>query len=144
MQGNRVSRAPRRLTAVGAMVAAVAANCTRGPLPGGGDAGGAGGAAGMTRDASLSDTATGGNGGSGAGPTGGVGGGTGGFVASIPVEERFGEWRSEMATRKNPDGTVSFLTIAPGLSGFEFVVGSGAKRSLIARDAQHEYTFTET
>ena len=79
MQGNRVSRAPRRLTAVGAMVAAVAANCTRGPLPGGGDAGGAGGAAGMTRDASLSDTATGGNGGSGAGPTGGVGGGTGGF-----------------------------------------------------------------
>jgi CubicO group peptidase (beta-lactamase class C family) len=55
----------------------------------------------------------------------------------------FGEWRSEMATRKNPDGSISFLTIAPGLSGFEFVVGSGAKRSLIARDAQHEYAFTE-
>jgi hypothetical protein len=55
----------------------------------------------------------------------------------------FGEWKSEMATRKNSDGTISFLTIAPGLAGFEFVVGSGARRTLVARDAQHEYTFTE-
>ena len=53
----------------------------------------------------------------------------------------FGEWRSEMATRHNPDGTVSFLTIAPGISGFEFVVGSGPKPTLIVRDAQHEYVF---
>ena len=29
----------------------------------------------------------------------------------------------------------------PGISGFEFVVGSGAKPSLIVRDAQHEYVF---
>jgi CubicO group peptidase (beta-lactamase class C family) len=55
----------------------------------------------------------------------------------------FGEWRSEVASRKNPDGTVSFMTTAPGIIGFEFVVGSGAKRTLIVRDAQHEYVFTE-
>jgi CubicO group peptidase (beta-lactamase class C family) len=56
----------------------------------------------------------------------------------------FGEWRSEMASRKNPDGTVSFLTTAPGVTGFEFVVGAGgAKRTLITRDAQHEYVFEE-
>ena len=53
----------------------------------------------------------------------------------------FGEWRSEMATRHNPDGSVSFLTIAPGISGFEFVVGSGPAPTLIVRDAQHEYVF---
>jgi CubicO group peptidase (beta-lactamase class C family) len=53
----------------------------------------------------------------------------------------FGEWKSPMATRRNPDGTISFLTTAPGISGFEFVVGSGDKRSLIVRDAQHEYVF---
>lgn len=56
----------------------------------------------------------------------------------------FGEWKSQMGSRKNPDGTTSFLTIAPGAQGFEFVVGSaGAKRSLVLRDAQHEYTFEE-
>jgi CubicO group peptidase (beta-lactamase class C family) len=37
----------------------------------------------------------------------------------------FGEWRSEVATRTNPDGSVSFVTTSPGVSGFEFVVGSG-------------------
>ena len=52
-----------------------------------------------------------------------------------------GEWHSEMATRKNPDGSMSFITIAPGISGFEFVVGSGPKPTLIVRDAQHEYVF---
>jgi CubicO group peptidase (beta-lactamase class C family) len=55
----------------------------------------------------------------------------------------FGEWRSEVASRKNPDGTVSFVTTAPGMIGFEFVVGTGAKRTLITRDAQHEYEFKE-
>jgi hypothetical protein len=56
----------------------------------------------------------------------------------------FGEWRSEVASRKNPDGTVSFLTTVPGAIGFEFVVGTGAGRTLVVRDAQHEYVFTET
>ncbi len=52
-----------------------------------------------------------------------------------------GEWHSEVATRKNPDGSMSFITIAPGISGFEFVVGAGPKPTLIVRDAQHEYVF---
>jgi CubicO group peptidase (beta-lactamase class C family) len=52
-----------------------------------------------------------------------------------------GEWQSEVASRHNPDGSLSFITITPGVDGFEFVVGSGPKRSLIVRDAQHEYTF---
>ena len=39
---------------------------------------------------------------------------------------------------------MSFITTIPGLIGFEFVVGSGAKRTLTVRDAQHEYVFTET
>jgi CubicO group peptidase (beta-lactamase class C family) len=53
----------------------------------------------------------------------------------------FGEWKSEMATRKNPDGTMSFVTISPGVSGFDFVVGSEEKKTLTIRDAQHEYVF---
>jgi CubicO group peptidase (beta-lactamase class C family) len=53
----------------------------------------------------------------------------------------FGEWRSEVGSRKNPDGSISFLTIAPGIGGFEFVVSEGGKK-LTIRDAQHEYVFT--
>jgi len=53
----------------------------------------------------------------------------------------FGEFRSEVGTRKNPDGSISFLTTAPGIDGFEFVVSDGGKR-LTLRDAQHEYVFT--
>jgi CubicO group peptidase (beta-lactamase class C family) len=55
----------------------------------------------------------------------------------------FGEWKTEVASRKNPDGTISFLTIAPGAQGFAFVVGSGTKKTLTLRDAQHEYVFDE-
>ena len=52
--------------------------------------------------------------------------------------------KSEVATRRNPDGSVSFVTTRPGIIGFEFVVGnSGGKRTLITRDGQHEYVFTE-
>jgi len=54
-----------------------------------------------------------------------------------------GEWKSEVGTRRNPDGTVSFITTLPGMIGYEFVVGSGGKRTLTVRDAQHEYVFTE-
>jgi CubicO group peptidase (beta-lactamase class C family) len=54
----------------------------------------------------------------------------------------FGEWKTEVASRHNPDGTLSFLTIAPGIIGFEFVVGSGPSPTLIVRDAQHEYVFS--
>jgi CubicO group peptidase (beta-lactamase class C family) len=55
----------------------------------------------------------------------------------------FGEWKSEVGSRKNPDGTISFITTVPGAMGFEFVVGSGANRTLTIRDAQHEYVFEE-
>jgi len=55
----------------------------------------------------------------------------------------FGEWKSEVGSRKNPDGTISFITTVPGAMGFEFVVGSGPKRTLTIRDAQHEYVFKE-
>ena len=54
----------------------------------------------------------------------------------------FGEFRSEVASRKNPDGSISFLTIDPGVDGFEFVVSDGAGKRLTIRDAQHEYVFT--
>ncbi|HZM14433.1 MAG TPA: serine hydrolase domain-containing protein [Candidatus Krumholzibacteria bacterium] len=50
----------------------------------------------------------------------------------------FGEWSSEVASRQNPDGTISFLTIVPGFSGLEFVVGG---ETLTLRDAQHEYVY---
>jgi CubicO group peptidase (beta-lactamase class C family) len=56
----------------------------------------------------------------------------------------FGEWKSKVASRKNDDGTVSFITVDPTNEGFEFVVGErSGKRVLIIRDGQHEYTFTE-
>jgi hypothetical protein len=56
----------------------------------------------------------------------------------------FGEWKSTVASRKNDDGTTSFITIDPTLDGFEFVVGERAgKRVLVIRDGQHEYTFAE-
>lgn len=55
----------------------------------------------------------------------------------------FGEWKSEVASRKNPDATISFITTDPGVEGFEFVVGARQKRTLTIRDAQHEYVFEE-
>ena len=57
----------------------------------------------------------------------------------------FGELETPVASRKNPDGTVSFITTVPGFNGLELVGGSDAagKRTLVFRDAQHEYTFTE-
>ena len=56
----------------------------------------------------------------------------------------FGEWTSKVASRKNDDGTVSFITIDPTNEGFEFVVGERTgNRALVIRDGQHEYVFTE-
>jgi hypothetical protein len=55
----------------------------------------------------------------------------------------FGEYASEVASRTNPDGSVSFITIAPGVPGLEFVVASqDSKSTLKIRDGQHEYVFT--
>jgi CubicO group peptidase (beta-lactamase class C family) len=56
----------------------------------------------------------------------------------------FGLWKSEVASRKNDDGTVSFVAIDPAVSGFEFVVAQrDGKRALVIRDSQHEYVYTE-
>ena len=52
----------------------------------------------------------------------------------------FGVFKSEMASKANPDGTVSLITIAPGFVGLELVI---AGTTLVIRDAQHEYAFTE-
>jgi CubicO group peptidase (beta-lactamase class C family) len=53
-------------------------------------------------------------------------------------------WTVRMGTRTNDDGTLSFISVEPGYEGFEFVVGqANGKRTLVARDAQHEYLFTE-
>jgi CubicO group peptidase (beta-lactamase class C family) len=55
-----------------------------------------------------------------------------------------GEWRSSVASRKNDDGTISFMTVDPGGAGFEFVENNrNGKRALIVREGQHEYIFSE-
>ncbi len=53
-----------------------------------------------------------------------------------------GEWRSEVASRRNDDGSMSFITVSPSLNGFEFVVAErNGRKALVLRDAQHEYVF---
>ena len=57
----------------------------------------------------------------------------------------FGEWKTSVASRKNDDGTISFIATDPTLMGFEFVVGErSGKRVLLVRDGQHEYVFQES
>lgn len=57
---------------------------------------------------------------------------------------QFDGFKSKVASRKNDDATISFITIDPGADGFEFVVGKrSGKKVLVIRDGQHEYTFTE-
>ena len=53
----------------------------------------------------------------------------------------FGEWRSEVASRREADGTLTFVTISPGADGYEFVLSGNDASRLILRDAQHEYAF---
>lgn len=55
----------------------------------------------------------------------------------------FGEWKSEVATRHEPDGSLTFVTISPGINGLEFIPSSAEKRMLTIRDGQHEYVFHE-
>jgi len=72
-------------------------------------------------------------------------------VGSIQVDRsgkntvfNFGAWHSDVASRKNDDGTISFVTISPGADGLEFVVaGDAGNRKLVLRDDQHEYTYDE-
>jgi hypothetical protein len=56
----------------------------------------------------------------------------------------FGEFASEVVSRTNDDGTRSFSTVIPGFDGLDFVAGQqDGERTLILRDAQHAYVFTE-
>jgi CubicO group peptidase (beta-lactamase class C family) len=56
----------------------------------------------------------------------------------------FGAWHSAVASRRNDDGTTSFISIDPTIAGFNFVVSEhDGKHALIVRDAQHEYLFVE-
>ena len=58
------------------------------------------------------------------------------------VRFTFDHWNSEVALRRNEDGTQSYITIDPGIGGIEFVRDDKAtKPTLILRDAQHEYRF---
>jgi len=56
---------------------------------------------------------------------------------------QFGGWKSRMASRVNPDGTTSFLSIDPDVRGFEFnaPAASGVYTRLRLRDAQHTYEY---
>lgn len=55
---------------------------------------------------------------------------------------QFDHWNSEVALRKNEDGTQSYITIDPGIAGIEFVRDDkAAQPTLVLRDAQHEYRF---
>jgi hypothetical protein len=57
----------------------------------------------------------------------------------------FDGWQSSVASRKNDDGTISFVTIDPTCDGFAFVGAErDGRRYLVIRDAQHEYVFVET
>jgi len=56
----------------------------------------------------------------------------------------FGAWHSEVASRRNRDKTTSFVTIDPAANGWQFVADErNGARTLIVRDAQHEYLFVE-
>ena len=56
----------------------------------------------------------------------------------------FGGWKSEVATRRDDDGTTTFVTISPNEAGYAFVVADNDKqRTLVLRDEQREYVFVE-
>ncbi len=56
----------------------------------------------------------------------------------------FGGWSSEVASRKNEDGSVTFVTITPGADGYELEVAAGPEgRRLIIREAPRVYAFSE-
>ena len=54
-----------------------------------------------------------------------------------------GGLKSEMATEVKPDGTTSFVTIAPGIRAFEFnaPAANGTYNKLVLRDRQHSYEY---
>ena len=62
----------------------------------------------------------------------------------VAIDGPAGAGKSTVASRKNDDGTISFITVDPTRRGFEFVEGErNGKRVLVIRDGQHEYVFNE-
>lgn len=54
-------------------------------------------------------------------------------------------WKTEVASRRNDDGTMSFVAIDPQVQGIPAVVTTvGGKRGLVVRDGQHKYIFVES
>ena len=56
---------------------------------------------------------------------------------------QFGGWKSHMASKLNPDGTTSFISIDPGVRGFEFnaPAAEASYTRLTLRDPQHTYEY---
>ncbi len=55
-----------------------------------------------------------------------------------------GSIKAPLATRENPDGTVSIVSVGPGVISLEAEVGtSDGAKTLTVRDSQHEYVYTE-
>lgn len=51
---------------------------------------------------------------------------------------------SEVAPKRNKDGTTSLVMVSPGLFGMDLLVTSrNGKRALVLNDSQHEYVFTD-
>jgi hypothetical protein len=52
---------------------------------------------------------------------------------------QFGGWKSRVGTRANPDGTTTFISVDPGIRGFEFNAraANGVYKRLKLGDAQH-------
>lgn len=56
---------------------------------------------------------------------------------------QFPGWESDVASKRNSDGTTSYVTIAPGSGGYEFTTDTALeKQPLVIRDGQHKYRYT--
>lgn len=65
--------------------------------------------------------------------------------AGAPLIFDFGSFSSRMATQRNQDGTLAFVSIDPAVDGLEFTVRPGEPHdTLVVRDAQHEYVYAPT
>ena len=70
---------------------------------------------------------------------------------TLTIQERDGgKWveagalEGPVATRKNPDGSVSLVSIGPGAIALDAVIGKhDGGRTLTVRDSQHEYVYSE-
>ena len=56
---------------------------------------------------------------------------------------QFGGWKSRVGARANPDGTTTFISVDPGIRGFEFNAraANGVYKRLRLGDAQHIYEY---